>query len=296
MRVLVSGSTGLVGSALVRGLEAEGHTAVRLVRRPALDAGECEWEPEKGTIDAAKLEGLDAAVHLAGENIASGRWTSARKTRIRDSRVKGTALLSGALAACTQKPEVLVSASAIGFYGHRGDEEVNEDSAPGTGFLAEVCRDWEAAAQSARTAGIRVVNLRIGLVLSAQGGALAKMLPPFRLGLGGPLGDGRAYMSWITLDDLVGIVHFAIEHKNLSGPVNAVAPQAMSNLEFSKTLASVLRRPAWFSVPALLIRTALGEMGQALLLEGAKVLPGRLAENGYAFRHPDLEGALRALL
>lgn len=296
MRVLVSGSSGLVGSALVRGLETDGHTAVRLVRRRALHPGECAWDPEQGTIEAAKLEGLDAAVHLAGENIASGRWTSARKTRIRDSRAKGTALLSGVLAACTHKPEVLVSASAIGYYGNRGEEEVNEDSPPGTGFLAEVCRDWEAASQSAGLAGIRVVNLRIGLVLSGEGGALAKMLPIFRLGLGGPLGNGRTCMSWITLEDLVGIVRFAIEHKNLSGPVNAVAPHAVSNWEFSKTLAKVLRRPAWFPVPALLIRAALGEMGQALLLDGARVLPGRLTENGYTFRHPDLEGALRAVL
>jgi len=296
MRVLVSGSTGLVGRALLREFEDEGHTVVRLVRRPALHPGECAWDPEKGTIDEASLEGFDAVVHLAGENIASGRWTAARKARIRDSRVKGTALLSGALATCAKKPEVLVSASAIGYYANRGEEEVNEDSPPGMGFLAEVCQNWEAAAQAARLAGIRVVHPRIGIVLSDQGGALAKMLPPFRLGLGGPFGAGRNYMSWVALDDLAGIVRFAIAHKNLSGPVNAVSPRPVSNFEFSRTLAKVLRRPAWLSVPAPLVRVGLGEMGQALLLDGAKILPGRLTENGYSFQYPDLESALRSLI
>ncbi len=296
MRIMVSGATGLVGRALVRDLEDEGHRVVCLVRREARGNSECAWDPERGTIDKDGLEGLDVVVHLAGESIAAGRWTVARKARILDSRVQGTTLLSSALAACARKPRVLLSASAIGYYGDRGDEVVNEESAPGTGFLAEVCQAWESAADPARAAGIRVVHPRIGIVLSRDGGALPKMLPAFRLGLGGPFGAGQNYMSWVTLEDLVGILKFAIAHNDLSGPVNAVSPQPVTNLEFSRILAGALRRPAWFAVPSPLVRAALGEMGQGLLLEGARVVPRYLTEGGYLFRHRDLEGALQTLL
>jgi uncharacterized protein (TIGR01777 family) len=251
------------------------------------------WDPAAGAIDSTGLVGVDAVVHLAGESIAGGRWTEARKRRIRDSRVSSTRLLARALAQLASPPRVLVAASATGYYGDRGAEVLREESAPGAGFLAGVCREWEAAAEPAARHGIRVVHLRIGLVLSRDGGALASLLTPFRLGAGGPVGSGAQYWSWITLDDLLGAILHALTTEALAGPVNAVAPNPVTNREFAKTLGRVLRRPALLPLPAFAARLVLGEMADALLLASARVVPARLQATGYAFRAPTLEGALR---
>jgi uncharacterized protein (TIGR01777 family) len=297
MIVVVSGSTGLVGTALVKSLEREGHLVRRLVRREVRDGErEIRWDPAAGTIDAGELEGIDGVVHLAGENLAAHRWNDKVKQEIRDSRLKGTRLLAESLAKLTNKPDVLVSASAIGYYGDRGDERVDEFSPPGSGFLADVCKEWEAAAGAARDAGIRVVNLRLGVVLSPHGGALAKMLLPFKLGAGGVIGSGRQVWSWIALDDLVSAIEFALQDGALAGPVNAVAPEAATNREFTKTLGRVLRRPTIFPMPAFAARLALGEMADEMLLAGVRVEPRILTQAGFVFRHPNLEPALRDLL
>lgn len=293
----VSGSSGLVGRRLLVRLAREGRPAVRLARGvETAGAGTASWDPARGTIDAAALEGLQAFVHLAGESIAAGRWTARRKARIRDSRVDGTRVVAEALAGLGRPPRALVSASAIGFYGDRGDEPLDERSPAGCGFLPETCAAWEAATEPAREAGIRVVCLRIGIVLDARGGALARMLPPFRLGLGGRIGHGRQYMSWIALDDLVGVILRAIDDARLAGPVNAVAPQPVRNAEFAAALGRVLRRPARLPLPGAVVRLLLGEMGRDLLLAGARVRPARLAESGFAFEHPEIEAALGRLL
>jgi uncharacterized protein (TIGR01777 family) len=301
MRVIVTGSTGLVGRALVRSLLSDGHEVTRLVRggaqgfrAPGTTA--VHWEPERGEIDAQELEGHDAAVHLAGESIADGRWDEAKKRRIVESRVKGTHLVAEALAGLSAKPKVLVSASAVGFYGDRGAEVLREESASGTDFVSEVCREWEKATLAASRAGLRVVHLRIGVVLSADGGALQKMLTPFKLGLGGKVGSGRQYMSWITLEDVVGVIRRALEDESLRGPVNAVAPAPVTNEEFTKALGRALGRPTFFAVPAFAARLAFGEMADELLLSGARVEPARLKEAGYQFKHAELEGALRSVL
>jgi uncharacterized protein (TIGR01777 family) len=297
MIVAVTGSTGLIGTALVDALEAEGHVVHRLVRRPVCDEQhELHWDPAAGQIDAAALEGVDAAVHLAGESLAAHRWTEAFKHRIRDSRVRGTRLLCDALAGLAAKPGVLVSASAVGYYGDRGDEIVDESSAPGRGFLADVCQQWEAATQPARDAGIRVVNLRLGVVLSPRGGALAQMLTPFNLGAGGVIGSGRQYLSWVALDDVVSAIRFALRTATLAGPVNAASPQAVTNREFTKTLGRVLGRPTLFPMPAFAARLAFGEMADEMLLGGARVEPRALMSAGFAFQFPELESALRHLL
>ncbi len=307
MQVLVSGSGGLVGTALRPALETAGHQVVLLLRRgrgpggpPASGAGgpagsSASWDLPSGSIDAAALEGLDAVVHLAGETIAQ-RWTEARKRRIRDSRVAGTGLLAGALARLSRRPAVMVCASAIGYYGDRGEEILTERSASGTGFLPEVCRAWEAAALPAAEAGIRVVHLRFGVVLSAGGGALARMLPPFRLGAGGVLGDGSQFMSWIALDDAVAAILHGLGRTDLAGAANAVSPRPVSNREFTKTLGRVLSRPTLFPMPAFVARALFGEMADALLLSSARVEPARLLETGFRFAHSDLEAALRHLL
>ena len=301
MKIIVTGATGLIGSKLVRALRSEGHSVTRLVRggsqtfrAPGTSA--VEWDPDAGRIDGKELEGHDAAVHLAGENIAEGRWTPQKKARIRDSRVKGTRLLAETLAGLSARPQTLVAASAVGFYGDRGAEVLREESASGSDFLSELCREWEKAALPASQAGIRVVNLRIGVVLAAEGGALAKMLPPFRLGAGGRLGSGGQYMSWITIDDLVGVILHALKNESLRGPVNAVAPRPVTNAEFTKTLGRVLGRPTLFPVPAFAARLAFGEMADALLLSSARVEPARLQGTGYQFAYPELEGALRHVL
>ena len=296
MKILITGSTGLVGSALIPSLKSSGHQIVRLVRSKPKDASEVYWNPEQGTINAAELEGLDAVVHLAGENLAAGRWTDEKKKRIRESRVKGTRLLSETLAQLNEKRAVLVSASAVGFYGNRGDEILTEQSASGSDFLAEVCREWELATQAAAQAGIRVVNLRFGVIFSGEGGALKKMLTPFRLGVGGKLGSGRQYLSWIAIDDVVGAIEHALTNDSLRGAVNAVAPQAVTNREFTKTLGRVLSRPTIFPVPAFAARLAFGEMADATLLSSQRVEPERLNEAGYTFKYPTLEAALRHVL
>lgn len=301
MNIIVTGSTGLVGKALIRSLLAEGHSITRLVRGATGRANtpnttDAQWSPDAGTIDAEALEGHDAAVHLAGESVADGSWTEEKKRRIRDSRVKGTRLLAETLAGLREKPRVLVSASAIGFYGNRGAEVLREESASGDDFLSEVCREWEKATLAASQAGIRVVHLRIGVVLSGEGGALQKMLTPFKLGVGGRIGGGEQYMSWVALDDVVGVIRHALTNEAVRGPVNLVAPRAVTNAEFTKTLGRVLGRPTLFPMPAFAVRLAFGEMGDALLLSGARVEPAQLQATGYRFAYPELEGALRHAL
>jgi uncharacterized protein (TIGR01777 family) len=297
MHVAISGSSGLVGSRLAASLAAQGRRVSRLVRSgPAEGSEEILFDITGGRIDEPKLAAVDAVVNLAGENVAAGRWSEKRKKRIRDSRVLGTRLLSETLAGLRDGPRVLVNASAIGFYGDRGDEVVDETSDPGRGFLPETCVAWETATGSAASAGVRVVRLRIGVVLSPHGGALAKMLPVFRAGLGGKTGSGGQWMSWITLDDLVSVIELALSRDDLGGPVNAVGPRPATNAEFTRTLARVLKRPAIAPVPGFVVRAMFGEMGEQLLLASTRVVPRRLEEAGFEFAHADLETALHAVL
>jgi len=297
MNVVVSGSSGLIGSNLVPYLRTCGDQVGRLSRRSGGGTDELSvaWDPARGTIDSARLEGVDGVVHLAGEPIA-GRWTPEKKRMIRESRVAGTRLLAETLAGLSRRPRVLVCASAIGIYGDRGEELLNEASGAGRGFLADVVGEWEAAAEPALRAGIRVVQLRFGVVLSPAGGALAKMLTPFSLGGGGVVGSGRQFMSWIAIDDALGAVRHALLTESLSGAVNAVAPLAVTNHEFTKTLGRVMRRPTIASMPAFAARLAFGEMAEELLLASARVEPSRLLETGYRFRFVRLEEALRHVL
>lgn len=296
MKVLISGSHGLVGSTLIKSLESDGHEVVRLVRHPPTGASEIEWSPQRYSIALARLEGFDAVIHLAGESIAEGRWNEEKKRRIRESRVKGTRLLSDSLANIKHPPKSFLCASAIGYYGNRGDEILTESSPPGDDFLAEVCVEWEKASEEAVQKGIRTVNLRFGIILDSKGGALAKMLPPFRMGVGGKIGTGRQWMSWIALDDVVGAIKRALTNETLSGPVNFVAPNPVTNREFTKTLGKVLSRPTLFSIPAFGARLAFGEMADALLLSSQRVEPERLKKAGYQFRYSELKGALRHVL
>jgi uncharacterized protein (TIGR01777 family) len=295
-RVLVSGASGLIGRALIRHLTDRGYQVRTLVRH-APRLGEVSWDPAMGLLDPGQLTGVQAVVHLAGENIGA-RWTSARKARIRSSRLQGTRLLSEALASLRPPPGVMVSASAVGVYGSRGDEILTEESQPGDrlDFLAALVQDWEAAAEPARQAGIRVVHPRFGLALSREGGALAKMLPPFRLGLGGRLGTGLQWMSWIAMDDLVAAVLHLIRAETLHGAVNVTSPEPSRNADFTRTLGDVLRRPTAFAVPSAALHLAFGEMADATLLASTRVLPNRLVSSGFSFEYPGLEPALRHVL
>jgi uncharacterized protein len=295
MRVAVTGASGLIGGALVERLRREGHTVARLVRdRSKAGAGDVVWDPEAGTIDAAALEGIDAAVHLAGESVGT-RWTEEKKRRIRDSRVNGTRLLATTLAHLARPPRVLVQASATGIYGDRGDELLTEASTGGTGFLAEVGRDWEGASGPAEKAGIRVVRLRIGVVLTARGGALERLLLPFRLGVGGRIGSGRQWMPWISLDDAVEVFVRALHDERIRGPVNTVAGSAR-NADFTEALARAVHRPALIPVPGFGLRAVFGQMADEALLGGQNVEPARLREIGHVFHHPTLDAALAAAL
>jgi hypothetical protein len=295
MRIAITGSSGLIGSALVRSLEADGHAAVRVVRGDA-GPGTVRWDIDAGEIDHAGLEGVDGVVHLAGEGIGEKRWTDDQKQRILESRTKGTALLVGALASLTDKPAVLVSGSAIGYYGDRGDEQLTETSGPGTGFLAELCQAWEAAAAPAEEIGIRVARIRTGIVLDPDGGALQRLAKLTRLGVLGKLGSGKQWMSWISLADEVGAIRFLLEHP-VAGPVNLAAPAPVTNAVFTKALARVLRRPTFMPIPRFGPSLVIGsELARALLYDGQRVVPDVLLDAGYEFRHTDLETTLMELL
>jgi uncharacterized protein len=297
VNILISGSSGLIGSALTAALTRDGHRVVRLVRRrPQSTEDEISWEPDLDRLDPGVLEGFEVVIHLAGANIAAGRWTADQKARIRESRVRGTRLLSEALAALCRRPRLFVSASATGYYGDRGDETLTEESPPGRGFLADVCWEWEAATEAAAQQNIRVVNLRTGVVLSGSGGALAKMMTPFRIGLGGVVGSGRQYVSWIAVDDVVAAIFHTLNVTDFRGPVNLVAPQAVTNREFTRTLGRVLTRPTLVPLPAFAARLMFGEMADALLLASQRVEPFRLLASGFKFLYPELEGALRHVL
>ena len=297
MKVAVTGSTGLIGSALAQEIARTGHEVVRLVRKEgALAQGEVAWNPEAGRINLPGLQGVDMVVHLAGEEVAHGKWTDAKKLRIRNSRVNGTALLSKTLASMRQRPKVLVSASAVGYYGNRGSEWLTETSPPGEGFLANVCRDWEAATGVAAQARIRVVNLRFGVVLSTHGGALGRMLPYFKVGLGGVMGSGRQYVSWVTLEDTVAAILHVMSNRRLNGPVNVTSPEPLTNYRFTKTLGAVLALPVILPLPGPVLRLFVGQMAKEVLLASARVRPAKLMEAGFNFRYPLLENALKHLL
>jgi uncharacterized protein (TIGR01777 family) len=294
-RLLISGASGLVGSAFLASLDAQKTQAVRLVRGQTANADQISWNP-RASLSPASVSGFDAVIHLAGESVF-GRWTPKKRTRIIESRVLGTRHLATALAHGEVKPRVFICASAIGFYGNRGDELLNEETPSGQGFLAEVAREWEEASRIAAEAGIRTVNIRIGLVLSAKGGALASMLTPFKLGLGGRLGSGRQWFSWIHIDDIVGAIHHALQNESLAGPINLVAPNPARNAEFTKVLASVLHRPALLPVPEFALRLAFGtDAAQEMFLSSERVEPSRLLGSGYTFRFPELRPALENLL
>ena len=295
MRIAITGASGLVGTALVPFLKGSGHEVVRLVRGTP-SHGEHQWSPERGIADVAALGPIDAVIHLAGESVAGARWSPAVKARIRDSRVGPTRALARSLADAPLRPRVLVSASAIGYYGSRGDQPLTEGSGPGRGFLADVCREWEAATTPAADAGIRVVQSRFGIILDARGGALGKMRLPFSLGLGGPLGPGTQYYSWVAMEDVCGALLFALTHDQLAGPVNVTSPQPVTNAEFTRTLGRVLRRPAVIPVPTFALTALFGELARGELLGSRRVLPAALQSAGFIFLLPRLEDALRRAL
>jgi uncharacterized protein (TIGR01777 family) len=298
MKILVTGATGLIGRALTPALEARGLETIRLRRASSsaadVNSGEPSWDPSSGRLDPSVFQGIGAVIHLAGENL-NGRWTTERKERIRDSRVGTTRLLCDTLARVSPRPHVLLCASAVGYYGSRGSEPLTEASSPGTGFLAELVRDWEEAAQAARTSGIRVVHLRFGVVLTPRGGALREMLTPFMMGLGARLGSGRQFLSWIALDEIPEVVLHVLD-RDLDGPLNVASPNPVDNAEFTRVLARVLHRPAAFRLPAAALKLAFGQMAEETILASQRALPARLEAAGYRFRHPDLTGALRHLL
>jgi len=294
LKIIVGGASGMIGTPLAHFLSCAGNQLNTLVRRaPRPGTQEIFWDPSHQELDKTSLESVDAVIHLGGENIGASRWTPKRKEAILKSRVESTRFLSEILASLKHPPKVLLVASAIGFYGDRSDEQLTEESTAGKGFLSEVCQAWESAAEPARKAGIRVVHVRTGIVLTSGGGALAQMLTPFRLGLGGKIGTGRQWMSWISLEDAIGVYHYLLHNQNLSGPVNATAPEALPNSEFTKILAKALKRPALFPLPSKIVKLLFGEMGQELLLEGQRVQPQKLTEDGFHFLYPGLEQALR---
>ncbi len=295
MKVAIAGASGLVGSALIPVLKKLGGQITRLVRSDP-KAGEIVWHPNQDEVSSRSLEGFDVIINLAGENLAGGRWTDDLKRKIRDSRVNGTHLLSEAIAKLTQKPRVFLCASATGIYGDRDDETLDEQSESGGGFLAGVCREWEKATEPAVNAGTRVVNLRFGPILAREGGMLAKLLTPFKMGMGGKVGSGKQFISWVALEDAINAIKFAIEDESIRGPVNVVSPNPVTNEEFTKTLGHVLNRPTALAMPAFAARLAFGEMADEMLLVSQKVIPKKLSQIGFQFAFPDLEAALRHLV
>lgn len=296
MRIIIAGASGLIGHSLAAALRADGHDVQRLVRSQPRAADEIPWHPARHELDPARLEGADAIVNLAGENLGAGRWTPPRRERILRSRVDATGTLVEAIARTVRRPAVLVNASAVGYYGDRGDEELTEDATAGQGFLPEVCLAWESDAQRATTLGVRVVCLRLGVVLAREGGALDRMVPLFRLGIGGRLGSGRQWMSWVTRDDVLGIIAQALSDPRFAGAINVVAPDVVTNAEFTRALGAVLHRPTLLPAPAWALRLALGDMADAALLASTRAVPARLQALGYQFRHPDLSEALASVL
>jgi len=295
MRIVISGGSGLVGSAATAALRADGHNVGHLVRPGgALKAGDVSWDPMGATVDIAGLEGAEAVIHLGGAGIADGRWTGERMKLIRSSRIDTTRVLVDSLARLKQKPRAFIVASAIGYYGNCGDEILTESSANGTNFLALLCRDWEAESRRAAALGMRTAILRSGIILSGKGGALPKMLTPFKLGVGGRLGSGQQWMSWIAIEDVIGIIRYALTNEQISGPVNVVAPAPVRNEEFTRLLAGMLHRPAILPAPAFALRLALGDMADEMLLASQRVQPERLLSAGFSFRFQILEPALRA--
>lgn len=295
MKIAIAGASGLIGKALIPFLESAGHEVFLLKRGETDRSVQIAYDPEKEWIDIQKMEGIEAVINLAGESIM-GRWSESKKKRILDSRVKTTSLISRSLASLKQRPKLLINASAVGYYGNRGDMALNETTPKGTGFLSDVADVWEKSAHSAEGAGIRVVYVRFGVVLSTQGGALKQMLTPFKLGLGGRLGDGQQYMSWIAIDDVLGAIYHILNRDEIRGAVNVVAPHPVRNCEFTTALGRILNRPTPFPIPAFIIKLLLGQMGVELLLASTKALPKRLQETGYPFLYPTIEQALLKLL
>lgn len=297
MKILITGSSGFIGSELLAYLRGRGHEVRRLVRKEAQLKDDCIlWDPQHHELNPADFEGFDVVINLAGENIMGGRWTPEKKRKIKESRVMGTRILCELISRLQYPPRLLISASAIGFYGNRGDEIVSEDSPPGDGFLAEVCQKWENATEPAEKKGIQVVKLRIGIVLSSKGGALGKMLTPFKLGLGGTIGSGRQWTSWISMDDLMGIFLHIIGHSEIQGPVNAVTPNPVTNRVMTKVLGRALYRPTIFPIPSFVVRLIFGEMADEMFLSSTRAAPNILVQTGYSFLYPDLKGAINHII